>query len=122
MATPSFLWLCSPLLLEGVVRHATSVKGPLPWPYRQPTPRCPISLRLQDLQYLGRPLQRIIVMDHKPNANPQYTNNTIVIPEWTGGVENMAQDRTLYNILPFLDRMCGRGLEGVPRSRGQGFF
>jgi TFIIF-interacting CTD phosphatase-like protein len=59
----------------------------------------------KDLQYLGRPLQRIIVMDHKPNANPQYTNNTIVIPEWTGGVENMAQDRTLYNILPFLDHL-----------------
>uniref|UniRef100_A0A7S1I7B2 Mitochondrial import inner membrane translocase subunit TIM50 n=1 Tax=Eutreptiella gymnastica TaxID=73025 RepID=A0A7S1I7B2_9EUGL len=59
----------------------------------------------KDLQYLGRPVQRIIVMDTKPNDQEKYANNTIVIPEWTGSVEKMAQDRTLYNILPFIEHL-----------------
>jgi hypothetical protein len=60
----------------------------------------------KDLQYLGRPLQRVIVVDTKPNANEKYADNTLVIPEWQGAVERMGRDRTLYNIIPFLDHLA----------------
>eukprot|EP00667_Euglena_gracilis_P015959 EG_transcript_16635 len=62
----------------------------------------------KDLQHLGRPLQRVVVLDTKPNADEKYRHNTIVIPEWKGAVERMSKDRTLYNVLPFMDHLASQ--------------
>eukprot|EP01001_Neometanema_parovale_P008390 NODE_4669_length_1032_cov_108.810781_g4466_i0.p1 GENE.NODE_4669_length_1032_cov_108.810781_g4466_i0~~NODE_4669_length_1032_cov_108.810781_g4466_i0.p1 ORF type:complete len:307 (+),score=41.29 NODE_4669_length_1032_cov_108.810781_g4466_i0:57-923(+) len=60
----------------------------------------------KDLKFLGRPLPRVLVLDIQPNAQEEYRNNTIVIPSWYGNKDDMAHDRALYNILPFLDYLA----------------
>lgn len=55
---------------------------------------------IKDFSYLGRPMQDVIYIDSTQEIAPYHKANTLVLPEFTGD-EN---DRSLYDILPFLDR------------------
>jgi len=57
---------------------------------------------LKDLKLLGRPVQRVLVVDARDNEQNEFQDNTIVIPKWTGD----PADRALYNVLPFLEYMA----------------
>eukprot|EP00906_Rhabdomonas_costata_P023640 RCo033980 len=60
----------------------------------------------KDLSHLGRPVARTLVLDFKDNAQEAYRDNTIVVPLWRGTPEQMAEDRTLFNLLPLLDYLA----------------
>eukprot|EP00995_Heteronema_vittatum_P002416 NODE_1350_length_989_cov_18.257447_g940_i0.p1 GENE.NODE_1350_length_989_cov_18.257447_g940_i0~~NODE_1350_length_989_cov_18.257447_g940_i0.p1 ORF type:complete len:311 (-),score=96.56 NODE_1350_length_989_cov_18.257447_g940_i0:57-962(-) len=60
----------------------------------------------KDLTYLGRPTQRVIVLDYKENPQEQFHDNTILLPQYYGSKEEMAADRTLYNLIPFLEYLA----------------
>jgi import inner membrane translocase subunit TIM50 len=60
----------------------------------------------KDLIHLGRPTQRVIVLDVHENEQEQYRDNTVVVPKWYGTKEEMAEDRTLFNMIPFLEYLA----------------
>ena len=54
---------------------------------------------IKDFSYLGRPIKDIIYIDFNKDVAPYHTGNTIVLPEFTGDID----DRALYDIIPFLN-------------------
>lgn len=55
----------------------------------------------KDLKYLNRPLNRVIVIESKPENLKSYADNGIFISEFEGDTS----DRTLFDLLPLLDRI-----------------
>jgi import inner membrane translocase subunit TIM50 len=53
----------------------------------------------QDLSYLNRPLDKIILLDTNPDHAAAQPENAIIIPKWTGD----PKDRDLVNLIPFLE-------------------
>jgi TFIIF-interacting CTD phosphatase-like protein len=57
---------------------------------------------IKDFSYLGRPIKEIVYVDFSDKVVPYHTDNTIILPEWTGD----DTDRSLYDIIPFLECKC----------------
>ena len=55
-------------------------------------------LYIKDFSYLGRPIKDVIYLDFTDQTVPYHKSNCIVLPEWTGDMD----DRALYDIVPFL--------------------
>lgn len=54
---------------------------------------------IKDFSYLGRPIKDIVYIDFTDDIAPYHKENTIILPEFTGDLN----DRALYDIMPFLD-------------------
>ena len=62
----------------------------------------PSSFFLQDLSYLNRDLNKVIMLDCKAKAVNLQRNNAFVLKEWDGD-EN---DTTLFDLASFLQSKC----------------
>ncbi len=57
---------------------------------------------IKDLDYMNRPLERIIVMDTNPDAVSLHPQNAIVLKPWTG----QTGDKELVAYIPFLEYLA----------------
>lgn len=57
---------------------------------------------VKDLSKLNRPIQRIIMIEHRPDAYSMQPENTIRIKPWHGD----AKDQTLTSLIPVLISMA----------------
>ena len=57
---------------------------------------------IKDFSYLGRPIRDVIYLDFTTETAPYHKDNVIVIPEFEGD----GQDRSLYEIIPFLKHLA----------------
>ncbi|KAG2394272.1 hypothetical protein C9374_004036 [Naegleria lovaniensis] len=57
---------------------------------------------VKDLSLLNRPLERIIMIEHRPDAYSKQPENTLRITPWKGDT----QDRTLVDLIPFLEMVA----------------
>ena len=57
---------------------------------------------VKDFSYLGRPIKEVIYIDYRPEVAPFHQENCIILPEFTGDLD----DRALYEILPFLRHLA----------------
>lgn len=53
---------------------------------------------VKDLSLLGRPLEKVVMIEHNPDAYYGQESNLIKLKPWKGDVK----DRTLYELIPFL--------------------
>jgi import inner membrane translocase subunit TIM50 len=56
---------------------------------------------IKDLTYLNRPLKEIVYIDFEEESVQNQPENVILIPQFDGDRE----DRTLYDLLPFLEHL-----------------
>ncbi|KIW99812.1 uncharacterized protein Z518_10740 [Rhinocladiella mackenziei CBS 650.93] len=64
---------------------------------------------IKDLSYLNRDLKRVLIMDTDPHHVKHQPENAIVLPKWTGDVN----DQTLVQFIPFLEYLATMGFEDV---------
>ena len=57
---------------------------------------------VKDFSYLGRPASEIVYLDFTEDSVPFHAENLIKLPMWDGD----ADDRELYEIIPFLDHIA----------------
>jgi len=62
---------------------------------------------IKDFSYLGRPIKDIIYIDFTTDIAPYHRENTIILPEFKGEMD----DRALYDIIPFLDSMAEKQID-----------
>lgn len=62
---------------------------------------------IKDFSYLGRPIKEVVYLDFTDELVPYHSANTIILPEWTGDMD----DRALYDILPFLESMANKPVD-----------
>jgi import inner membrane translocase subunit TIM50 len=63
----------------------------------------------QDLSYLNRPLDKVILLDTKEAHAKAQPENAIILPPWKGDPE----DRELLSLIPFLEYVAAMGLDDV---------
>lgn len=57
---------------------------------------------IKDISLLNRPLEKIIMIEHRPDAYSKQPENTLKITPWKGDT----QDRTLVDLIPFLEMVA----------------
>lgn len=57
---------------------------------------------VKDLERLGRPLERVAIVDNSPVAYSFHPDNAVAIPSWY----DCDRDSALHALLPFLERMA----------------
>jgi mitochondrial import inner membrane translocase subunit TIM50 len=65
----------------------------------------------QDLSYLGRPLERTIILDTNPEHFQLQPENAIQLAPWTGKRDATAKE--LVSLIPFLEALAIRGVKDV---------
>jgi import inner membrane translocase subunit TIM50 len=66
-------------------------------------------LTRQDLNYLNRPINKIILLDTKESHAKAQPENAIILPPWKGDPE----DRELLALIPFLEYVSAMGVDDV---------
>ena len=61
----------------------------------------------QDLSYLNRPLNRVIMIDTVPGHVQLQPENAIILPKWTGD----PNDKELVSLIPFLEYTAAMGFD-----------
>jgi len=61
----------------------------------------------QDLSYLNRPLNRVIMIDTVPGHVKLQPENAIILPKWTGD----PNDKDLVSLIPFLEYTAAMGFD-----------
>lgn len=57
---------------------------------------------VKDLSYLNRPLKDIVYLDFTDEPVKFHKENAIIIPKFEGDLD----DRSLIDLVPFLERKC----------------
>mmetsp|Transcript_22106 Transcript_22106/g.43512 ORF Transcript_22106/g.43512 Transcript_22106/m.43512 type:complete len:411 (+) Transcript_22106:221-1453(+) len=68
---------------------------------------------IKDLSHLNRPLERVIMIDDKPEAVPKQSENLIPVKPFNDPTQ---EDRVLYDLVPFLEDLAMRDPEDVRRE------
>lgn len=71
-----------------------------------------ITLLAQDLTYLGRPLERTIILDTNASHFQLQPDNGIALQPWTG-TRGDATSRELVSLIPFLEALAIKGVKDV---------
>lgn len=61
----------------------------------------------QDLSYLNRPLNKVIMIDTVPSHAKLQPENAIILPKWTGD----PNDKDLVSLIPFLEYTAAMGFD-----------
>lgn len=61
---------------------------------------------MQDLSYLGRPLERTIIIDTNPEHVQLQPNNAILLKPWEGQAPNRPPTKELVDLIPFLEALA----------------
>lgn len=67
---------------------------------------------IKDLKYLNRDLNKIIVIDHKPERLKHHTDNGIFLSEFDGD----SSDQELLKLIPFLNHLSRPEIKDVRRE------
>ncbi|KAH8592120.1 hypothetical protein B0O99DRAFT_717294 [Bisporella sp. PMI_857] len=66
-------------------------------------------IKKQDLSYLNRPLNRVIIMDTNPAHTSKQPENAIILPKWKGDKD----DKELVAMIPFLEFIATMDVKDV---------
>ncbi|ORY80675.1 HAD-like domain-containing protein [Leucosporidium creatinivorum] len=83
----------------------------IPWKLFRESTRYKNKALIKDLTYLGRPLERTIILDTNPEHFQLQPENAIQLAPWTG--KRDATTKELVSLIPFLEALAIRGVKDV---------
>ncbi|KAM0792701.1 hypothetical protein ACM66B_002481 [Microbotryomycetes sp. NB124-2] len=83
----------------------------IPWKLFRESTRYKNKTLIKDLSYLGRPLERTIILDTEPSHYQLQPENGIALKPWLGKRDESA--RELVALIPFLEALAIRGVKDV---------
>jgi len=84
----------------------------IPWKLFRDSTRYKNRGLIKDLSYLGRPLERTIILDTNPDHTQLQPDNAIHLEPWHG-TRGDATSKELVSLIPFLEALAIRGIKDV---------